>query len=86
LITEKRAFTAGARVANDQVWAKPPGAAPITFHRDSTYFDFEPAVRLYFTRTFAPVPCLSCEFPRASSSCCLRAERNLFVFCFAQTS
>lgn len=33
----------GARVANDQVWAKPPGAAPITFHRDSTYFDFEPA-------------------------------------------
>lgn len=33
----------GARVANDQVWAKPPGAAPITFHRDSTYFDFVPA-------------------------------------------
>lgn len=32
----------GARVANDQVWAKPPGAAPITFHRDSTYFDFTP--------------------------------------------
>ena len=32
----------GARVANDQVWAKPPGAAPITFHRDSTYFDFSP--------------------------------------------
>jgi hypothetical protein len=27
----------GARVANDQIWAKPPGAAPITFHRDSTY-------------------------------------------------
>ena len=32
----------GARVANDQVWAKPPGAAPITFHRDSPYFDFNP--------------------------------------------
>lgn len=33
----------GARVANDQVWAKPPGAAPLTFHRDSAYFDFTPA-------------------------------------------
>lgn len=32
----------GARVANDQVWAKPPGAAPLTFHRDSAYFDFQP--------------------------------------------
>mmetsp|Transcript_2873 Transcript_2873/g.9927 ORF Transcript_2873/g.9927 Transcript_2873/m.9927 type:complete len:468 (-) Transcript_2873:89-1492(-) len=34
---------AGARVANDQVWAKPPGAAPLTFHRDSAYFDFVPS-------------------------------------------
>ena len=33
----------GARVANDQVWAKPPGAAPLTFHRDSAYFDFVPS-------------------------------------------
>ena len=32
----------GARVANDQVWAKPPGASALTFHRDSAYFDFNP--------------------------------------------
>ena len=32
----------GARIANDQVWCKPPGAAALTFHRDSAYFDFEP--------------------------------------------
>jgi ectoine hydroxylase-related dioxygenase (phytanoyl-CoA dioxygenase family) len=25
-----------------QVWAKPPGASPLVFHRDSAYFDFEP--------------------------------------------
>lgn len=35
-------WQSGARVANDQVWAKPPGAAPLTFHRDSPYFDFVP--------------------------------------------
>ena len=34
----------GARVANDQVWAKPPGAGPLSFHRDSSYF----------TNVFAP--------------------------------
>ena len=33
----------GARVANDQAWGKPPGAAALTFHRDSPYFDFVPA-------------------------------------------
>eukprot|EP00941_MAST-03F_sp_MAST-3F-sp1_P003711 g3711.t1 len=32
----------GARVAQDQVWAKPPGASPLVFHRDSPYFDFSP--------------------------------------------
>ncbi|CAK9106117.1 unnamed protein product [Durusdinium trenchii] len=32
----------GARVAEDQVWIKPPGAGPLVFHRDSPYFDFEP--------------------------------------------
>ena len=32
----------GARVVNDQVWAKPPGANPLTFHRDSAYFDLVP--------------------------------------------
>ena len=29
----------GARVANDQVWAKPPGAGALCFHRDAPYFD-----------------------------------------------
>ena len=33
----------GARLAQDQVWAKPPGAAPLVFHRDSPYFMFEPS-------------------------------------------
>lgn len=32
----------GARLAQDQVWAKPPGAPPLTFHRDSPYFMFTP--------------------------------------------
>ena len=26
-----------------QVWAKPPGGAPLTFHRDGPYFDFVPS-------------------------------------------
>lgn len=33
----------GCRVAQDQVWVKPPGCGPLSFHRDSPYFDFEPA-------------------------------------------
>lgn len=36
-------WSQGARLAQDQVWAKPPGAGPLVFHRDSTYFDFNPA-------------------------------------------
>jgi phytanoyl-CoA hydroxylase len=32
----------GARVAQDQVWAKPPGAVALTFHRDTPYFAFVP--------------------------------------------
>lgn len=32
----------GARLAQDQVWAKPPGSSPLVFHRDSPYFMFEP--------------------------------------------
>eukprot|EP00754_Rhynchopus_humris_P047062 Rhum_TRINITY_DN6584_c0_g1::Rhum_TRINITY_DN6584_c0_g1_i1::g.20471::m.20471 len=31
-----------ARLAEDQVWVKPPGAGPLTYHRDTTYFDFVP--------------------------------------------
>ena len=36
-------WPSGARLAQDQVWAKPPGAPPLVFHRDSPYFDFSPA-------------------------------------------
>jgi ectoine hydroxylase-related dioxygenase (phytanoyl-CoA dioxygenase family) len=32
----------GVRLASDQVWAKPPGAAPLAFHRDAPYFMFDP--------------------------------------------
>ena len=32
-----------ARLAQDQVWAKPPGAPPLSFHRDSPYFMFAPS-------------------------------------------
>eukprot|EP00985_Skeletonema_marinoi_P001432 scaffold570_cov136-Skeletonema_marinoi.AAC.23 len=32
----------GARLAQDQVWAKPPGSSPLVFHRDSPYFMFTP--------------------------------------------
>ena len=31
----------GARVVQDQVWAKPPYAKPLVFHRDSPYFMFD---------------------------------------------
>ncbi|GKY93323.1 hypothetical protein MPSEU_000299900 [Mayamaea pseudoterrestris] len=31
------------RLAQDQVWAKPPGAPPLSFHRDAPYFMFEPS-------------------------------------------
>lgn len=43
IVAELAGWPAGARVANDQVWAKPPGGAPLTFHRDSPYFDFVPS-------------------------------------------
>ena len=43
MVAELAGWPAGARVANDQVWAKPPGGAPLTFHRDGPYFDFVPA-------------------------------------------
>jgi Phytanoyl-CoA dioxygenase (PhyH) len=35
-------WTAGVRLASDQVWAKPPGAPALAYHRDSPYFMFEP--------------------------------------------
>lgn len=34
----------GTRVAQDDIWWKPPGAGAVSFHQDSPYFDFlEPA-------------------------------------------
>lgn len=32
----------GARLAQDQIWAKPPGATCLAYHRDSPYFMFSP--------------------------------------------
>lgn len=42
LVAELGGWEDGARIANDQVWAKPPGGAPLTFHRDSAYLDMLP--------------------------------------------
>ena len=43
LVAQTAGWASGARVAQDQVWAKPPGAPPLVFHRDSPYFDFAPS-------------------------------------------
>ena len=43
VVAELAGWPSGARLAQDQVWAKPPGAPPLVFHRDSPYFDFAPA-------------------------------------------
>ena len=43
LVAELACWQHGARLAQDQVWAKPPGAAPLVFHRDSPYFMFTPS-------------------------------------------
>eukprot|EP00511_Aplanochytrium_stocchinoi_P000738 CAMPEP_0204827894 /NCGR_PEP_ID=MMETSP1346-20131115/5419_1 /ASSEMBLY_ACC=CAM_ASM_000771 /TAXON_ID=215587 /ORGANISM="Aplanochytrium stocchinoi, Strain GSBS06" /LENGTH=331 /DNA_ID=CAMNT_0051956561 /DNA_START=401 /DNA_END=1396 /DNA_ORIENTATION=- len=43
LVAQLAGWKHGARVAQDQVWAKPPGAAPLVFHRDSPYFFFTPS-------------------------------------------
>lgn len=32
----------GCRLAQDQVWIKPPQSGPLTYHRDSPYLDFTP--------------------------------------------
>ena len=41
-VAELAGWKHGARLAQDQVWAKPPGSPPLTFHRDSPYFMFDP--------------------------------------------
>lgn len=42
VVAELAGWKNGARLAQDQIWAKPPGAAPLVFHRDSPYFMFDP--------------------------------------------
>lgn len=32
----------GCRVAQDQIWIKPPHSGALTYHRDTPYLDFEP--------------------------------------------
>lgn len=34
--------SAGCRVAQDQVWIKPPNSGPLSYHRDTPYIDFTP--------------------------------------------
>ena len=43
LVAVLAGWSQGARLAQDQVWAKPPRAPPLVFHRDSPYFMFTPA-------------------------------------------
>eukprot|EP00934_Nitzschia_sp_Nitz4_P003588 Nitzschia sp. Nitz4//scaffold11_size288233//179639//180646//NITZ4_000790-RA/size288233-processed-gene-0.174-mRNA-1//1//CDS//3329534122//3578//frame0 len=42
IVAQLAGWECGARLAQDQVWAKPPGSPPLVFHRDSPYFMFEP--------------------------------------------
>lgn len=43
MVAELAGWEHGARLAQDQVWAKPPFAPPLVFHRDSPYFMFSPS-------------------------------------------
>jgi len=40
MVGQLTGWKSGVRLAQDQVWAKPPGAPPLVFHRDSPYFMF----------------------------------------------
>mmetsp|Transcript_23446 Transcript_23446/g.34868 ORF Transcript_23446/g.34868 Transcript_23446/m.34868 type:complete len:414 (+) Transcript_23446:84-1325(+) len=42
MVSKLMKWSNGARLAQDQVWAKPPGAPPLAYHRDSPYFMFTP--------------------------------------------
>jgi phytanoyl-CoA hydroxylase len=42
LVATLAGWSEGARVAQDQIWAKPAGAQALTFHRDTPYFAFVP--------------------------------------------
>lgn len=43
VVSQLASWEHGTRLAQDQVWAKPPGAPPLVFHRDSPYFMFKPS-------------------------------------------
>ena len=43
IVAQLAGWKKGARLAQDQVWAKPPNAPPLVFHRDSPYFMFVPS-------------------------------------------
>jgi hypothetical protein len=43
MVSKLMNWTKGARLAQDQIWAKPPGATPLAYHRDSPYFMFTPS-------------------------------------------
>jgi ectoine hydroxylase-related dioxygenase (phytanoyl-CoA dioxygenase family) len=42
VVAQLAGWEMGARLVQDQVWAKSPGAPPLVFHRDSPYFMFDP--------------------------------------------
>jgi len=42
VVAQLAGWKSGARLAQDQIWAKPPASAPLAFHRDSPYFMFHP--------------------------------------------
>ncbi len=46
LVSELAGWEQGARLAQDQVWAKPPGGKPLVFHQDCPYFMFDPLTSL----------------------------------------
>jgi phytanoyl-CoA hydroxylase len=41
VVAQLAQWTVGTRLAQDQIWAKPPGAPGLVFHRDSPYFMFD---------------------------------------------
>ena len=42
IVSKLMNWSCGARLAQDQIWAKPPYASPLAYHRDSPYFMFHP--------------------------------------------
>jgi hypothetical protein len=42
LVAKLMQWEGGARLAQDQIWAKPTGSKPLVYHRDSPYFMFDP--------------------------------------------